>query len=170
MNNVLELVVIDEQYKECIWSIVFDHDINAYKGSIPVVNFKFPLFTNLVKLQESNSLKMKDIEIMFSCNNIDTVHVFVYKVNQKMYSSNYNSVRLNEKKILGILYEHGCDETTLYFNGHKFEYIYQSDNESSSILSPLWNFATSVPVKLVYLLVLMYKGLHVYMWVNSLFK
>lgn len=169
MNNVLELVVIDEQYRESIWSIVFDHDINAYKGNIPVVNFKFPLFTNLVKLQESN-LKMKDMEIMFSCNNKDTVHVFVYNVNQKMYSSKYNSVRLNEDMILEILYKYGCDEATLYFNGHKFEYIYQTDNEASSLLSSLWNVATCVPVKLVYLLVLIYKGLHCYMWIKSIME
>ena len=167
MNNVLELVIIDQHFKESIWPIVFDHDIRAYKGTTSIANFKFPLFTNLVKLQKSN-LKLSEIELMFSCNESDTVHVFVYNAKQKMYSNRYKSLRLSEKGILEILYNNSCDEATIYFDGHKFDFIYQTDNNSSSCYSTLWNFATSVPFKLVYVLVLLFKGYALIMWLRSI--
>ena len=168
-NNVVTFTFIDERLQEMPSTLIYDKDINAYKGYVEIENFKFPLLTNLVKLQSLNKQFSCHHEFMFSSNEQSVIRVFLYKENQKIYSDKHKCVRLNEESIYKVLYDNNCDESVLYFDGNNFDYLYHQDKSRSTYLKTILGFCTSVPAKSLYVLVILYKAHTIYSWLSQLF-
>jgi hypothetical protein len=167
-STIIQLTLIDEQLNDISVPLVFDSDINSYKGSVTVENFRFPLLVNLPKLEQLNAERNARYELMFSSNEKGLVKIFLHEENQKLYSSRYKFIRLNEKNIYELLYKNNCDEATLYFDGNNFDFIFQNDALGSSMIEKLVNFFTSMPAKLLYLTLLAYKSYQVIDWIQML--
>lgn len=167
-KNVVKFLFVNDQLMETHVSLVFDSDLNAYKGLINTTDFKFPLLVNLTTIQIMNRSENKSYELLFSHNEKDSVGVFLFEGQQKIYSGRHKTMRLNEQIIYEILYKHDCDEATLYFDGNNFEFIYQTDKSNHSILNAMWSFVNSLPAKVLYALILSYKAYTVITWLRSL--
>ncbi len=168
-NNVVSFVFVDEQLQQTELPLLFDNDINAYRGSTSIANFKFPLLANLTSLQQLSSRGGgAKYEFMFSCNERDLMRVFLYEEGQKMYSERHKSLRLNEKSIYKVLHDNNCDEAMLYFDENNFDYIFQTDKSSDFFTNAVFAFLTSLPAKILYGLILSYKVATAYDWLMSL--
>jgi hypothetical protein len=165
-TNVVSFVFVDEQLRQTQLPLLFDDDINAYKGSVSIADFKFPLLANLTSLQRMSSGTRTKYEFMFSCDERDLVRVFLYEDKQKMYSDRHKCFRVNERSIYEVLHDNNCDEAMVYFDGSNFDYIYQKD--TSSDFAYARSFLTSLPAKIFYVLLLSYKFATVYGWLTSL--
>ena len=143
-RNVVHFLFANEQLNEHTVTLIFDTDLSAYKGIMSIQDFKFPLLANLTKLKTLNEECGKSYEFMFSCNERDLVWIFLYEEHQKISSSKYKTTRLNENSICDLIYVSDCDEATLFFDGNKFDYIFQTDKLENSVLRILlstWIFS-----------------------------
>lgn len=167
-NTIVQLTLIDEHLKDISIPLVFDNDINSYKGSVTVENFRFPLLVNLPKLEQLSTEKQIHYELMFSSNERGLVKIFLHEENQKLYSGRYKFIRINKNTIYEVLCKNNCDEATLYFDGSNFDFIFQNDTLSSSIIERLFNFFTSMPAKILYITLMAYKSYQVIDWIQKL--
>lgn len=167
-KNVVQFSFVNEQLIEMQISLIFDNELNAYRGCVNASDFKFPLLVNLTKIQTMNKCENKNFELLFFHNDKDSVSIFLYEEQQKMYSARHKNIRLNEQSIYEILYKHDCDEATLYFDGNNFEYMYQKDKSSKSTISSFLSFINSLPARILYTLLISYKAYTVISWIYSL--
>lgn len=136
-RNVMHFLFANEQLNEHNVALIFDNDLNAFKGIVNITDFKFPLLANLTKLKTLNQESGKSYEFMFSCNAVDLVWIFLYEEHQKISNSKYKATRLNEHSICDLLCDNDCDEATLFFDGNKFDYIFQTDKSENSVIKTL---------------------------------
>lgn len=153
---LVEFTLIDDQLNAMPINLMFDDDINAYKGSVHVDSFNFPLLTNLVKLQEINNTMNTSHEILFSCNEQNIIRIFLYKETQQMYTDKYRSLCLNEDKIYHILHTHNCDEAILCYSKNKFDFFYHNDVSKNSLLKSIFSWCTSTHVMFMFCFILLY--------------
>lgn len=168
-SSVLYLSFINEKLVEESIPLIFDNDINAFRGCIARNNFRFPVLTNLVKLQRSFGEDKPSFELIFSYDTKDFVRIFVYEQHQKM-CSRHKSILLNESVIYDLLYKNECDEALLYFNGNEFDFIFHTNNVNNSNFYKLWLCISSLPAKMFYLVLLCYKLYTVWFWLLSMFQ
>lgn len=157
-SPIVTFKLINEQLNDIDMPLVYDHDLNAYKGGICTTNFKFPLLVNLPKLQLLNNTKgSQQYELMFLCNERDLIKLFLYEKQQRMYCDKYNCIRLNQQIIYDMLYKNNCDEAILFFNGTKFEFMFQRDEKENWFYKHLYSCVTSLPAKLLYAFLFSFK-------------
>lgn len=149
-SPVVTFKLINEQLNDIDISLVYDYDLNAYKGGICTTNFKFPLLVNLSKIQHLNTKGNQQYELMFLCNERNLIKLFLYEKQQRMYCDKYNCIRLNEHMIYDLLYKNNCDEAILFFDGTNFEFMYQNDGKENWFYKHLYSIFTSLPAKLLY--------------------
>ena len=166
-TNVINLFFINNQQSYSTLSLIYDNDLSAYKGSLSI-DSKIPLLNNLTILQQLNARNhSKSYELMFSCNEKDTIRVFLYEERQKIYSNKHKTVRIDEQFIYDLLYSNNCDEATLYFDGNNFDFICQTDVQEKTFFNQILNFVTSLPAKIVYVVFLSYEAYNVGFWLSS---